>query len=187
MSFEDKELWLFTPSDGGCDTCQAMAGVYSYAVAEPHPNGNCAIESGQAKVELVRTREELSDQYELLEEVTWVPKGGQSVVTKEWSTGTETTVSGGVSAEGGGFGISGGVSGSESATAGGSEQVTFPYDNDLGGESQMVVATYQVSIYQTIETYRAHWSEGMGMDFEFDVIAGTRQERSFTGYRTEAF
>lgn len=185
MSYEHLSMWTFTASEDPCPTCEAMQGVYSYEVARPHPNCACTITTNSGfQTEVIATREELVDEYESAEEVTWVPHGGESSVSQDWSTGTESTVTGEVSAEGGGVGASLGGSESESSSAGGSKTVTFRYDDDLGGASQMIIATYLVRVYQKIETHRYHWS---GEYFELEVIAATREERSFTGYHTEAF
>jgi hypothetical protein len=187
MSFETLGLWLFEPADGSCDRCGERQGLYSYAVEPPHENCHCTVTSGEVKAELIATREDLVDQYELVEEVTWMPRGGELAVEQNWSTGTETTVSGEGSVEEGGIGATIGGSQTDSATSGGSKTVTFRYDTDVGGASQLVVALYQVKVFQTVQTYRAHWSEGMGADFEFEVIAATREERAFSGYRQVAF
>lgn len=188
MSYETLDLWLFEPADGACGTCADMRGVYSYAVPRPHENcTRCSVSSGEVKAELTATREELIDQYELVEAVTWVAKGGESAVEQNWSTGTETTVSGEGSVEEGGIGATIGGSQTDTASSGGSRTETFHYDVDVGGASQLVAALYQVKVFQTVHTYRAHWSEGMGADFEFEVIAATREERTFSGYRQVAF
>ncbi len=187
MSYETVAMWLFQPSGDSCDTCAAMQGAYGYAVERPHPNCKCTVTQGDAKAELTSSREELVDQYDMLEAVTWVPRGGESTVEQNWSTGTETTTSGELSGQEGGFGISLGHSETGSRSSGGSTSVTFNYSDDVGGASQLVLATYQVKVYQRIDTYRAHFTEGMGADFEFEVIAGTREEQAFAGYRHEAF
>jgi hypothetical protein len=187
MSYETIDMWLYEPADGACDTCAGMQGVYTYAVQTPHPNCKCVVTTGSAKAELISTRDELVDQYEVWEEITWVPRGGESSLEQNWSTGTETSVTGEGSAEEGGFGITVSETDTNSAAVGGSRSVTFNYDDAVGGQSQLIAAVYQVKLFQRIETYRAHWSEGAGADFEFEVIAATREERAFAGYRTVAF
>lgn len=184
---EEFELWVFVPTDAACDTCAGMQGGYSYSVTRPHDNCKCIIHSTQVKAELQATRHELVDQYEMWEEVAWVPRGGSTSVEQNWSTGTETTVSGEVGAEGSGVNVTVGGSQTVTGSSGGSRTVTFPYDADVGGASQLVAAVYQVKVFQVIGTYKAHWSVGMGTDFEFEVVASTREERAFSGYRTVAF
>lgn len=187
MSYVNVNLWLFEPSGDACDACEETRGLYSYQVDPPHPNCQCNISSGDVKAELIATREELVDQYEMVTEIQWVPSGGQASVQKTWSTGTEVNVSGNVSVEGAGVGASLGGGRTDSVGVSVAESVTFNYDQAVGGSSQMVVAIYQVKVFQIVETYQAHWSEGMGVDYQFDVIAQTREERTFAGYRAEAF
>jgi hypothetical protein len=179
MSYEEKSFWLFT---GSCSVCEERVGVWETAPGRPHENCSCEITEGEAKVELVATREEIFDQYELLEDVGHVPKGGQLVTEQNWSTGTSTSGSAEVSGEVGGVGVSVGGEHSRSSSEGGSNSVTFTYDEEEGGDSQMVVARYEVTVYVAVNTYRAHWSEGMGPDFEFESYGETREERYFAGY-----
>lgn len=187
MSFEAVDLWLFQPSGDSCDTCAAMLGFYGYEVERPHPNCKCTVTSGDAKAELVSSREELVDQYEMLLELKWVPRGGSVTLEQNWSTGTEISTSGEFGAEEGGFSLGIGLSRTGSESTGGSVSVTFNYRDDVGGASQLILAVYQVKVFQRIETYKAHLTEGMGLDFEFEIIAGTREEQAFAGYRQEAF
>ena len=184
MSFDEKTLWLFV---GSCDECSALAGVHASEPSRPHPNCTCEITEGEVDCELVATREELVDEYELLEEVGWLPKGGSLSVEQTWSTESSTTVSGQMEVEAGPVTIGGGAEHENTTGSGGSKGVEFNYDEEEGGENQLVVAIYEVKVYEIIETYRAHWSEGQGPDYEFDVIAGTREERTFQGYDQQGF
>jgi hypothetical protein len=192
MSFEEKKFWIFVANED-CVICVPMAGIYESEPHPPHNNCTCDIVSDELKVELVATREEQVDTYEDLREVAYVPQGGETKNSQDWSTGTITTRGGEVSGEVGGPPGTAKGGGKVIATdthvhnEGGSQAVTFKYNSELGGETQVVYAVYEVTVYQTINTYHAHFSEGLGTDFEFEAEGGTREVRTFIGYHTEGF
>lgn len=182
---EDLEVYWFN-GNGDCEACSAMTGLYTEHPDRPHENCECPIEQGEVRCELVSESREIFDQYELLEPIGWIPKGGSIDREKNWNTETSVSGSGEISGEVGGVGVSVGGEASESSSSGGSETVHFEYDEEEGGDSQLVLARYEVTIWRITQTWVAHWSEGFGMDHEFETYEH-EEEQVFAGYEQEGF
>lgn len=180
MSVENLQMWRFTPSsDDPCHFCESMAGTYSYEVVGPHPGCRCAIVEDGVAAELIASREELVETYQLVLPVTTVPRGGETAIAKTWNTDSTSTVSQEATGTEGFLGVTFGSSQADTDSVGGSETVTFRYDDETGGGTQTVNATYDVSIYWTIETHRHNYPGGY---LDYEVVANTREVRTFSGY-----
>jgi len=181
--FVERTFWLFDGSNG-CNLCQDMTGGYHEEPERPHENCKCPLTEGEVRCSEVSREEEVIDQYELLLKIACVSKaGGTEALARTWSTGKTVSGSGTGSAKFGDFGISVGGGVSETTTTGGTDTVTFHYDPEEGGESQWILAEYEVTVHQETITWLAHWTETTGDPNETFETMKRWEERLFIRYR----
>jgi hypothetical protein len=166
-------IYIWTPGSDACPACLAMKGIWDEKPDEPHPNCDCTVESAELVLKKVAEfTEELPIVHER-ERISTIPKGGNITEKKTWST----SFSGGgkVSGEQGELSFSG------SASEGSSQDVTFNYDDEEGGPSQVVFAEFEVRRKRITSYYVPHWSE-YPADLDPIEASHIESERVFIGY-----
>lgn len=175
--YENKKVYIWTSGGDACGACTGMEGNYDSPPTPPHPDCRCQIDKVSVKAKNKGSESTEKPDGNYLKPIGIIPKGESINVTKNWSTGSTSTTTGSAGISSNGVSVQVGGSEATTHTEGESTNISFHYDEDIGGDMQLVVAAYDV--YETTETttWGTHWSENVGGHGTVDYTTTTTTER----------